>query len=476
MKDISFIFVVQSKKMSLKKFLLLFSILYFISFSAQKDDYQFNDFAQRLKLMQKLLKSDPEKGITVLEVLLKEAKNKKYEGFELKLLANKCWYYLKKSDLNQVKITANLLEKKSEEYGNPVFLAKAGVYKCQALLDSELYDDALEEHQKVLSILDKIPQQNQEVLETRANAYIYISNLYYRKKDFKTAINKLLLADNSYNKIEDAEKGKSLQYLNFANIGTVYSDINSDSAQYYIHKSLEMNPDIKSPNFTQFLNYSILGDISLKKNQAQKSLENYLIAESLYPETGDLVNLEALYKGIISAYQKLGNQSKIKDYQEKLNKTQLKLYQHKYKSVHEILKESKAKEKEQNKLFYWMVGFFGLVIGILVFLFFKQKKKTPKRNINTTNLIELIKSNDIGFLFSFEQEFPEFFKKLLQLAPDLSKTEQEYCAFVKLNLSTKEIAKYKSVNPKSVQNNKYRIRKKLQIPTEIDIYDWMNDF
>lgn len=79
-----------------------------------------------------------------------------------------------------------------------------------------------------------------------------------------------------------------------------------------------MNPDIKSPNFTQFLNYSILGDISLKKNQAQKSLENYLIAESLYPETGDLVNLEALYKGIISSYQKLGNQSKVKDYQEKI--------------------------------------------------------------------------------------------------------------------------------------------------------------
>lgn len=462
--------------MSPNKLLFLISFLFFVSFSAQRDDYQFNDFTQRMKSMQKVLKSNPDKGIVVLERLLKEAKDKKYEESELKLLANKCWYFLKKADLNQVKITANLLQEKSEEYDNPIFLAKAGIYKCQVFMDSELEDEALTEHQKVLSILDKIPQQNQEVLETRANAYIYISNLYYRKKDFKTAINKLLLADNSYNKIEDAEKRKSLQYLNFANIGTVYSDINSDSAEYYIHKSLEMNPDIKSPNFTQFLNYSILGDISLKRNQAQKSLENYLIAESLYPETGDLVNLEALYKGIISSYQKLGNQSKVKDYQEKLNKTQLKLYQHKYKSVHEILKESKAKEQEKNQLFYWMLGFFGLIIVVLIILFFKQKKKVPERNINTANLIELIKKNDIGFLFSFEQEFPEFFKKLLKLAPDLSKTEQEYCAFVKLNLSTKEIAKYKSVNPKSVQNNKYRIRKKLQIPTEIDIYDWMNEF
>lgn len=426
--------------------------------------------------MQKVLKSNPDKGIVVLEKLLKEAKDKKYEEAELKLLANKCWYFLKKADLNQVKITANLLQQKSEEYDNPIFLAKASIYRCQVFMDSELEDEALAEHQKVLSILDKIPQQNQEVLETKANAYIYISNLYYRKKDFKTAINKLLLADNSYNKMEDAEKRKSLQYLNLANIGTVYSEINIDSAEYYIHKSLELNPDIKNPNFTQFLNYSILGDINLKKNNTQKSLEYYQIAETLYPETGDLINLESLYKGMISVYNKLGNQTKVKDYQEKLNQTQLKLYKHKYNSVHEILKESKAKEQEKNKMFYWLLAFFGVIIGVLIILFFFKKKKAPERNINTANLIELIKKNDIGFLFSFEQEFPEFFKKLLKLAPDLSKTEQEYCAFVKLNLSTKEIAKYKSVNPKSVQNNKYRIRKKLQIPTEIDIYDWMNDF
>lgn len=163
--------------------------------------------------MQKVLKSNPDKGIVVLERLLKEAKDKKYEESELKLLANKCWYFLKKADLNQVKITANLLQEKSEEYDNPIFLAKASIYKCQVFMDSELEDEALAEHQKVLSILDKIPQQNQEILETRANAYIYISNLYYRKKDFKTAINKLLSADNSYNKIEDVEKDKVFSIL-----------------------------------------------------------------------------------------------------------------------------------------------------------------------------------------------------------------------------------------------------------------------
>lgn len=159
---------------------------------------------------------------------------------------------------------------------------------------------------------------------------------------------------------------------------------------------MELNPDIKNPNFTQFLNYSILGDINLKKNNIQKALEYYQIAESLYPETGDLINLESLYKGLISVHKKLGNTTKVKDYQEKLNQTQLKLYKHKYNSVHEILKESKVKEQEKNKIFYWLLGFFGIAIVVLIILFFFKKKKVPERNINTTNLIDLIKKNDPG--------------------------------------------------------------------------------
>jgi len=424
--------------------------------------------------MQKLIKTDLENGFIELEQLLKEAEKNNFHDSELTLLANKCWYFLKKADLLNVRKSAQILEKKAVEYNKPIYQAKAFTYLSQSYLDTELENEAIKYHNDALDVLKKIPNPSKEVYESQANAYIYISNLYYRKKDYKTTIKKLLLANESYQKINDLEARNRLQYLNFSNIGTVYSEYKLDSAKYYIEQSLQLNPDIKTPNFTQFLNYSILGDIAKKENDFQKALEYYAIAEILYPNSGDLINLESLYKGFIEIYQEIGEQNKAKNYEAKLKEIQLKIYQNKYDSVHEVLKETKKENQQKNYLVYGLIALIILIISSLIFYFSRKKKSKNLLDDNSLNLIELVKKNDPGFMFLFEKEFPNFISSLLNISPDLSKTEQEYCAFIKLNLSTKEIAKYKLVYPKSVQNNKYRIRKKLQIPTEIDIYDWMN--
>lgn len=41
-----------------------------------------------------------------------------------------------------------------------------------------------------------------------------------------------------------------------------------------------------------------------------------------------------------------------------------------------------------------------------------------------------------------------------------------------LKLSTKKIAQLKSIEPRTVQNKKYKIRKKLDIPSDVDLYNW----
>jgi DNA-binding CsgD family transcriptional regulator len=75
-------------------------------------------------------------------------------------------------------------------------------------------------------------------------------------------------------------------------------------------------------------------------------------------------------------------------------------------------------------------------------------------------------------LFAFEQAHPEFSLRLLEINPQLSKPEIEFCALLKLNLSTKEIARLKFIETRTVQNKKYRIRKRLNIPGSNDIYNW----
>ncbi|RZJ49284.1 MAG: hypothetical protein EOO19_05800, partial [Chryseobacterium sp.] len=66
-------------------------------------------------------------------------------------------------------------------------------------------------------------------------------------------------------------------------------------------------------------------------------------------------------------------------------------------------------------------------------------------------------------------------EKLAQIQPNLQNSELIFCIYLKLNLSTKEIATYTFVTPKAVQNRKNRIRKKLNIASSVDIYKWFDE-
>ena len=89
-------------------------------------------------------------------------------------------------------------------------------------------------------------------------------------------------------------------------------------------------------------------------------------------------------------------------------------------------------------------------------------------------VIELVKKDDPAFMVSFNDAFPHFTNNLLKINHNLAKGEVEFCALLKLNLTTKQIAQYKVLQPRTVQNKKYQIRKKLNIPNNIDIYNWIH--
>ncbi|UPT71074.1 MAG: LuxR C-terminal-related transcriptional regulator [Flavobacterium sp. JAD_PAG50586_2] len=93
-----------------------------------------------------------------------------------------------------------------------------------------------------------------------------------------------------------------------------------------------------------------------------------------------------------------------------------------------------------------------------------------------SRLMEMVKNDDEIFMSAFHNSFPAFLEKLRVIHPAIVPSEIEFCALLKLNLSTKDIARYKNIEPKSVQNKKYRIRKKLNIPDDVDIYFWFNKF
>lgn len=94
-------------------------------------------------------------------------------------------------------------------------------------------------------------------------------------------------------------------------------------------------------------------------------------------------------------------------------------------------------------------------------------------------LLSIINSNldyDLNwkkFRYSFDETYPGFFDKLNDLVPELTPNEQKLCAYLYINLSSKEIAQIMNISLSSVNKNRQRLRKKLNLPPEGDIYTFL---
>jgi ligand-binding sensor domain-containing protein/DNA-binding CsgD family transcriptional regulator len=70
------------------------------------------------------------------------------------------------------------------------------------------------------------------------------------------------------------------------------------------------------------------------------------------------------------------------------------------------------------------------------------------------------------FDVNFEKVHHNFFEELKKLNPTLTKRELRLCAFVKMNLTNKEISPLLNISLRGVENARYRIRKKLDVNHE----------
>lgn len=70
------------------------------------------------------------------------------------------------------------------------------------------------------------------------------------------------------------------------------------------------------------------------------------------------------------------------------------------------------------------------------------------------------------------QNFDDTLKKIY---PDLTKGEREVCALLRLNLSIKEIMTIRDVSSDSVKSMRRRIRKKMNVPSDIELEKFIRD-
>ena len=107
-------------------------------------------------------------------------------------------------------------------------------------------------------------------------------------------------------------------------------------------------------------------------------------------------------------------------------------------------------------------------------------KIDPSKQGESTAIIKekiglLLKSDGINKRFEkqFEEIYPNFFKKLIEKSDRLSQNDLRLCAYLKMNQNTHEIAQLSGVSLRTIESQKYRLKKKLNLSKEENLISYL---
>ncbi|WP_317194118.1 helix-turn-helix and ligand-binding sensor domain-containing protein [Hyunsoonleella ulvae] len=92
--------------------------------------------------------------------------------------------------------------------------------------------------------------------------------------------------------------------------------------------------------------------------------------------------------------------------------------------------------------------------------------KIIDKNLNNTDDWNL-------FQEAFNNADKDFLKKIKSIHSNLTSNDLRLCAYLRLNLSSKEIAPLLNISPRSVEVKRYRLRKKMNLPHEASLSDYI---
>jgi DNA-binding CsgD family transcriptional regulator len=112
----------------------------------------------------------------------------------------------------------------------------------------------------------------------------------------------------------------------------------------------------------------------------------------------------------------------------------------------------------------------------------RKKAKNPEVATELRKLIRLLK-HDIRldddweqFSHHFDQVHRDFVSRLIDTHPQLTPNDHRLCAYLRMNLSSKEIAPLMNITVRGVEVSRYRLRKKLSLASEVNLTEFMMRF
>jgi len=109
----------------------------------------------------------------------------------------------------------------------------------------------------------------------------------------------------------------------------------------------------------------------------------------------------------------------------------------------------------------------------------KKAQKNP--SISKLKLAEMSRTldsylnvDDNTFEIQIDELHQDFFRKLKEKFPSLSSNDLRWCAYLKIGLNSKEIADILNIQPSSAYISRSRLRKKLNLHADEDLYSFLN--
>lgn len=397
---------------------------------------------------------------------------------------------------------------KSEEFALLIndyeLLSEAYRLKGISYVGLGLYKQGFLEFKKGLDVTPQIATTD-VALRQKGLLYNDIAVGYDRSTGVIDSIKKYyVLGYNQFNKIENTKFKNINLSLASANVGACYLALKQyDSARVYLVNASKL-AEKENYNSVKLYVYIDLGNLEFKKDNFAEALKYYQEALFFAKKLKKRELQRDIYLNLSQTYEKLKNKTKEELYSEKYFSLNDSLQKNQQKAVIATVKELIEDEYSTIEKIR-KTGVVALVLSTVLtalFLFFairlyknkkKEKVKIAKKKqrlqnkkdilekvilINSTSLdevLKLAKNNDPMFLSKFEATHPDFYNRILQEAPTLSKMELIVCAFLKLGFAVKDIALYTDVTVRSVEARIYRIRKKANLTEKNDIGIWIAD-
>lgn len=140
------------------------------------------------------------------------------------------------------------------------------------------------------------------------------------------------------------------------------------------------------------------------------------------------------------------------------------------KKKNSALASSTLNNIKKNELLTDLIKDIKIIEGELINSSLHQPLKKVIKKINN----QLVDKEDwLTFQLHFSNSHSQFFKTLRVKHPNLSSNEIKLCAYLKLNLSSKEIASLMNVAITSVEQSRYRLRKKINLDKDANLVNYI---